>query len=181
MIDTTWSTNRLTITDTHPNDLPQLERVLLSNSSTLLLDGIQNPDPTELQRWLTNGDLPPNGQKDNYRLQTITRRDTSEVIGYLSVYHGHPTPDTFYIASLFIRQDCQKKGFGSELVNQLPLLPALRDYPTHRLVVTVRNWKAVRFWVRHGFTTIAQVIGTLDNDSTTDTARLELTRNSASI
>src|SRR5262245_35430987 len=98
MIDAAWRTERLRVSDASAEELPQLEGVLASNSATLLLEGIQKPDPDELRRWLTEGNLPPNGQRERYRLQTIWRMDTNEAVGYLSVYHGHPDSATLYIA-----------------------------------------------------------------------------------
>lgn len=152
-----------------------MQRVQQSNSSTLLLEGIQNCDPDELQSWLFQGSIPPGGNKDYHRLQTISRKDTDEAIGYLSVYHGYPDAGTLYIGSLSIRQDCQNKGFGGEIVDKLRFLEGSKAYPTHRLVVTVRNWGAIKFWTRHGFTNIVNVIGDLHAEGGSS-ARLELVR-----
>lgn len=173
MIDQTWTTERLNVRDSVEEDLPQLERVLKSNSGTLLLEGMRNPDPDELRRWLFEGNLPPDGQKERHRLQTVSRKDNDEIIGYLSVYHGYPDPDNVYIASLSIRHDCQKIGFGGEVIDQMPFLKGLKDFPTHRLVVTVRNWGALQFWTRHGFTKIVKVTGSLHLEDGSS-ARLEL-------
>lgn len=128
-----------------------------------------------MRKKLLQGDLPPNGKMELFRLQTISRKENSEIIGYLSLYHGYPEPDTLYIASLSIRKDCQGERYGSEVVDHLMYLPGLNKYRTHRLVVTVRNWAAVRFWTRHGFTQVVNVEGDLLMGDGSG-ARLELTR-----
>lgn len=175
MINHTWHTPRLRIADSRAEDLPQLEQVLISNSATFLLDGTDNPHADELRRWLMEGDLPPGGRLNAYRLQTISRADNCEVIGYLSVYHGYPDMQTLYISSFFIKHDCQGNGFGAEVMRTMPELDGLSDYPKYRLVVTVRNWGALRFWTKCGFTTIVRIEGDLNAD-TGYTARLELLR-----
>ncbi len=164
MIDQIWYTERLSVSDSLAAELPELEHVLVSTSDTMLLEGIRTPDPNELRRWLFEGDLPPNGRKERHRLQTISLKDNDDVIGYLSLYHGYPDAETLYIASLSIRQDCRNNGFGGEVVDRMPYLIGLNEYPEHRLVVTVRNWGAVRFWARHGFTKVTKVIGNLHLD-----------------
>jgi len=175
MIDPTWITERLAVRDSVAEDVPRLQLVLESISDTLRLEGRAEIAPDEMCQIFLNGDLPPHDEKDRYRLQTISRKDSGEIIGYLSLYHGYPDSDTLYVGSLSICRDCQGKAFGAEIVERMPFLEGLKDYPVHRLVVTVRNWGAVRFRTRHGFTHVVRVEGYLHSGDGPG-ARLEVTR-----
>ncbi len=175
MIDHIWQTDRLRISDTMEDDLPALMRILESNRETLTMEGTGEPDSEELRRWLDEGCLPPGGRKECHRLQTICRIADGEAIGYLSVYHGHPDPTTVYLGTLSIRRDCHNQGFGSEVVEKISALRGLKEYRSQRLIVTVRNWGAVRFWTRHGFTRVTRVLGELCKGDGS-TAKLELMR-----
>jgi ribosomal protein S18 acetylase RimI-like enzyme len=175
MIDHVWHTDRLRISDTMEEDLPALVLVLESNRETLIMEGMGEAHGDELRRWLDEGCLPPGGRKECHRLQTICRIADGEVIGYLSVYHGYPDQTTVYIGTLSIRRDCYSQGFGSEVVEQMLALHGLKEYPSQRLLVTIRNWGAVRFWTRHGFTQVTRVLGELCKGDGS-TAKLELVR-----
>lgn len=174
MIDSSWHTENLIITDATVEELPGLKQVMLSNEETFRLNGCGALEPGELEKWLSEGDLPPGAVRERYRLQTISRRDNKEVVGFLGLYHGYPDPKTLYISSLFIGRQHQNRGYGGEVAGGLRQASGLRGFPVHRLVVTVRNWGAVRFWVRNGFITITRIQGSLEEDN--KPARLELTR-----
>lgn len=175
MIDASWSTSRLYITDTAAKDIPHLQLALNTIQDTLRLEGKTDADPEEMQTIFTYGDLPPGGRKECYRLQSISLRQSRELIGFISLYHGFPEPETLYIASLSIQMDRQNHLYGTELIAQLPQLPGLAGYTKHRVVVSVRNWRALKFWVQNGFNTLVGVSGELDA-VTSETARLELLR-----
>jgi len=108
----------------------------------------------------TEGDLPPNGTKELFRLQSIRLRDTGQLIGYLKAYHGFPTPDTFFVTDLTIDPRFQGQGYGQAFVRGLS--DAVRRcgaYAQMRLIADLKNWPALRFWVQSGFERIVSVLG----------------------
>ena len=175
MIYSHWATERLVVNDSVLDDMPLLQSVLESIADTLRLEGKEAIAPDEMVQMFYNGDLPPNGIKDQYRLQSISLKEIGTIIGYLSLYHGFPDDGSFYIGSLSIHKTFHNQGFGSEVIRQMGQLEALKAYPTHRVLVSVPNWGAVRFWTRHGFTRIVQVIGDL-HEGKNDIAKLELAK-----
>jgi len=175
MIDPRWTTKRLIVSDSVASDIPQLQLVLESIADTLHLEGKRVIEHDDMNRTFLLGDLPPNGQLQRFRLQTISRKDNGDIIGYLTLYHGYPSLDTLYIASLSICKDSQGEGFGGEVVDQIRYLPGLHNYRVHRLVVSVGNWNALRFWTYNGFKEIVRINGNLIAGDGSD-AKIELVR-----
>ncbi|WP_159882312.1 hypothetical protein [Paenibacillus puerhi] len=73
-------------------------------------DGNFEREPDYIMKRLVEGDLPPNGFKDNNKIQTIQHSESRNVIGFLSFYHGFPDEDTVYVVFMFIENSYQKKG-----------------------------------------------------------------------
>ena len=53
-------------------------------------------------KLLTDGNLPPNGEKERYRAKSIYLKHTCDMIGVLEVYHGYPLEEILCIEWLFI-------------------------------------------------------------------------------
>jgi ribosomal protein S18 acetylase RimI-like enzyme len=121
------------------------------------------PDSRHAQPMLSalqGGDLPPGGSKEFFRLQSIRLKATSQLIGFADVYHGYPTPDTFWVGFLGIHPAYQSQGYGRECVQGLiDVVTGLRAYSGIRLGVALKNWPALRFWTKAGFNRVVEIRG----------------------
>jgi ribosomal protein S18 acetylase RimI-like enzyme len=149
-----WQTERLFVRDSVLDELAELEAIadacIYVNEWTGWRAG-EHPDES-LRSALTDGILPPGGSQEFYRMQTIRLRDTGRAIGFLASYHGWPTTDTFFVTELMIHPQFQGQGYGRELVRALcNRVVTLGSYTCMRLLVALKNWPALRFWMRAGF------------------------------
>ena len=154
LLPSQWETERLSIRDSALDELPELEVVSEACSYVNEWTGWRSEEhPGEsLSAALTDGVLPPGGSKQFYRIQSIRLRDTERVIGFLAGYHGWPTTDTFFVTEVMIHPEFQGQGYGRELARELcDLVGTLGAYTRIRLLAALKNWPALRFWMRAGF------------------------------
>ena len=164
MISTQWETQRLTLKDSVLSDLPELDQILVACSYIEEWSGwrYQHPEAQfekSMRPLLMEGEIPPNGSKEFFRLQSIRLSDAAPIIGFLAIYHGFPTADIVWILYLFIHPDFQGKGYGQELARGLSDQLRCLGFTGMRLVVDVKNWPAMRFWVQDGFDKIIEMLG----------------------
>jgi diamine N-acetyltransferase len=171
MIPNQWETAHLVVKDSIMADLPELDHVFAGCAymqewsgwgiAYFPPEGSKTDDHPESAAYtlLTEGELPPNGSKEFFRLQSIRLRDTGQMIGFVSMYHGYPTANIVGITYLFIHPDFQGKGHGQELVCGLCDQLMELEFTAIRLLVDVKNWPALRFWVQAGFDKIIQYHG----------------------
>jgi ribosomal protein S18 acetylase RimI-like enzyme len=161
MIPNRWHTQLLTVKDSTVDDLPELDQILTACAYIEEWSGWKSENHSEKSMLsnLTEGDLPPNGSKEFFRLQSIRLHDTGRMIGFLEMYHGFPTTEIVWIVFLAIIPDCQGKGYAQELVCGLSDKVKRLGFTGMRLLVDVKNWPALRFWVQAGFDKIIQIQG----------------------
>jgi diamine N-acetyltransferase len=161
MLPDRWQTHHLVVKDSVLEDIPELDQVLIACAYMEQWSGWKSePGSTKsMLPMLTEGELPPNGSKEFFRLQSLRLSGTGQMIGFLAVYHGYPTADFVWINYLLVHPDFQGKGFGQELVCGLCAEVQSLAYPGMRTLVDVKNWPALRFWVQQGFDRIIQYHG----------------------
>jgi ribosomal protein S18 acetylase RimI-like enzyme len=162
MLPAEWQTERLIVRDSVLDELPGLEAVVEACSYIHEWTGYRPEDHPgdSLRSALTVGDLPPNGSKEFYRMQSIRLRDTGHLIGWLAGYHGWPAADTFFVTYLMIDPQFQSQGYGRELAREWSdLVVRLGAYARMRLLAALKNWPALRFWMRAGFDRIVDYKG----------------------
>jgi GNAT superfamily N-acetyltransferase len=164
MIPNQWETQQLKIEDSVLADVPDLDNIYAACaymeewSGWKQEDHFDHPEQSTLS-FITEGELPPNGSKEFWRVQSLLLSDTGQTIGFLAIYHGFPTANTVWINYLFIHPDFQGKGYGQELVCGLSDKVKSLGFSTMRTLVDVKNWPALRFWVQQGFDKIIQYHG----------------------
>jgi ribosomal protein S18 acetylase RimI-like enzyme len=157
-----WVTEHLTVRDSTLDDVPALQRIYNAVPEVREWMGTAEegePEPT-MGSALAQGALPPNGSRERFRLQSILLTDTSQVIGFLAVYHGFPEEDVFWVTVLAFDPAFQHVGYGQELVRGLDT--AVRQpgtYTRMRLFASLKNWPALRFWTQAGFDRIVMIAG----------------------
>lgn len=95
------------------------------------------------------------------------------MIGVLGTYHGYPSDNVIYISSICIGDQFKKQGYGQEIINQLII--ELREFEQIRINVALKNWSALRFWIRMGFENINGIYGDKEY-SENSYAQIELSR-----
>ncbi|MDO5088175.1 MAG: GNAT family N-acetyltransferase [Leptotrichiaceae bacterium] len=69
----------------------------------------------------------------------------------------YPDKDTFFIGLLIISRKCQRKGVGTEIVNEISEFLKRKKYGYIRLGCIKENKKAEKFWMKNGFYTVKEV------------------------
>ncbi|SFJ16751.1 GNAT family N-acetyltransferase [Thermoflavimicrobium dichotomicum] len=156
-----WETRRLYIRDAiMDQDLEYLQSLYDKSAYIGKWDNHRrNVEDQYIFRCLTEGDLPPNGRKELFKVQPIFHKESNEMMGLIFLYHGYPSPDILWIAFFFISQEYQAQKYGQEVIQQLFHGARGANYTKVRLGVALKNWPALRFWTRLGFNRIIGVFG----------------------
>jgi ribosomal protein S18 acetylase RimI-like enzyme len=156
-----WETTRLIVRDSTLDDLPVLEQIDKAVAYIRDWTGWYPQDHPEdtTRAALTVGNLPPGGSKEFYRLQSIRLKANGEIIGYLEMYHGFPTPDIFYLVGLYLHPNVQGQRLGQEIMAELCQRVMQLNYLKMRLHVALKNWPALRFWTKAGFDKVIEIQG----------------------
>jgi len=151
-------TKRLEIKKAGLVDLPELETVEQECDIYFSFDPpCEENHTSSIRDCLLNGDLPPNGVKENYHFLTV--QHDKNLIGFLAYYLGYPHNTAAYISVLYISEAQRSSGFGSEVVGCLVEHFKALGMREIRLHVSLRNTTAMRFWVEKGFDRIVKVRG----------------------
>jgi ribosomal protein S18 acetylase RimI-like enzyme len=140
-------------------DTPEIEAVYTGNRELLLLLD-REYDPLVLARRFVEGrNLPPRGILSCLHNLVLREAGSGDVMGLLGFYMGYPKADIVYVGELFLGPQFQGVGFGREVY--LSLEGMLRPGPMSRVRVGVglRNWNALRFWIKLGFTHVSGMSG----------------------
>ena len=157
-----WTTERLIIRDSGPEEIDDLRDIFNANSH------IGPWDPTftviasdEIRRLVEQSEArhQPNGE--NFQMQTIFIQESSERMGYFHIYHGEPKqPRLVFISMLTIRPECQKHGYGREVIEGVvDTCRQMGDRDVIGVRVYLKNWPALRFWTGMGFKEIERIDG----------------------
>jgi ribosomal protein S18 acetylase RimI-like enzyme len=170
MISNQWQTQHLVVKDSILDDVAELVQIQAACAYMEEWSGWKqvkeghpkqkedHPEQSTLA-FITEGELPPNGSKEFWRVQSLRLSDTGQMIGFLAIYHGYPTDNFVWINYLFIHPNFQGKGYGQELVRGLCDKVKSLGYTGMRTIVDLKNWPAVRFWSQVGFDKIIQYHG----------------------
>ncbi len=156
-----WTTQRLRMKDSTPDDVPELQKIYDACAYTEEWTGLTADEAEQpILSALLGRDLPPYGSPEFSRLQSVELNGTSQTIGYLQMYHGYPTADVFWVATIAIHPHFQGMQYGQELVcGLIREVGELRDFGRIRLGVALKNWPALRFWTQAGFDKIVGIKG----------------------
>lgn len=159
-----WQTNRLTIQDGTPQDVPWLMTIFNACSHFGPWDPTFQIYPEETFAELVASSVDSGMGNGRFQLQTICQNQN--IIGYFHCYHHNPHPHTLFISMLVLRPNHQKSGFGTELMDGLARLAKTSGYDAIWLDVYLKNWPALRFWIKSGFTTIIDIDGDPQHNAT---------------
>lgn len=153
-----WESTNLIFSRMFENEITEVQHLYSGSRYMNQWDGNEY-DPKHIEHCYYSGDLPPEGDKEKYRIFTIKHREYKGLIGILSLYHGYPTLDSTYIVFLYINADLQGHGIGIETEAQLCIELNRLGYKHIRANIAVKNWPAIRFWTKAGFNGISGIYG----------------------
>lgn len=139
--------------------LPEIVAVYAGNRDLLILLD-REYDPLVLaERFVRRLGAPRGVPPANLHNMILRDIHSMEAMGLLSLCTGYPGPQVAYVGELFLRPEFQGAGLGREAY--LCLESLLRPGPMRqvRVGVGLRNWNALRFWIRLGFTHITGMSG----------------------
>lgn len=154
------------MSDLTEDEIPEVQVLYETSRYMNQWDG-ESYNPEHIQDCFFKGNLPPNGTLENYRIQTIRNQEDQQIIGILSVYHGFPSTDAVYLEFLYIDKNIQKQGFGQEVVNRFIEATAALGYKEIRINVALKNWPALKFWIKSGFNQASGIYGDHECSDTT--------------
>ncbi len=156
MLPAFWETKRLTIRDA---DLEEAELLhLIFNACSYVEPWDETFAPTDIQDAEELVRRSVQGE-DAFKLQTIRNR-TEELLGYFHLRHGFPKPEVVWLSMAVIHPAHQRKGIGIEVFEGvIRELRRLGHYQSIWLRVYLKNWPALRFWLKLGFRTIVEYRG----------------------
>jgi len=149
-------TERLVMSLAELNDLTELETIEKECNEYFLFDPkCELNHSCTIKECLTVGDIPPGGKKENYYFYCI--RQNNELIGFIDYYLEYQKKDVAYITSLYIKRIYQNIGLGNEIINAIVKKFITLGINEIRLYCSLRNAKALKFWVKQGFKNIVNV------------------------
>ncbi|MCA1060179.1 GNAT family N-acetyltransferase [Rossellomorea aquimaris] len=158
IIPNTWETERLSIQDIRQEEIDDAQSIYEKGSYIHQWDG-SNLDEEYIKRCFLEGDLPPGGTKEHFKIQVVRIKESDELVGLLITYHGYPAPESFYINYFTIDPDYHKKGLGREMVKELLDIVKQHNFKEVRANVALKNWGALRFWTKLGIDKINGIYG----------------------
>ena len=161
MLKSQWETPNLVIQDSALGEVNQLRDVFNSCSYAGEWDRTFTVEPEESFVELVAKSLARGGDsREAFQMQSVRLNGRQRIVGYFHLYFGVPKAEVVVISMLTIHPDYQKRHLGSEIVMGLAeQLRSLGDYTAIWLQVYLKNWPALRFWMKAGFTTIVEYRG----------------------
>ncbi|MDN4618190.1 GNAT family N-acetyltransferase [Paenibacillus sp. PsM32] len=153
-----WNSQRLMMSNLKEEEISLVQDLYETSRYMNQWDG-QEYNPEHIRNCFVEGHLPPNGKVENYRIQTIRNNKDQRIIGILSVYHGYPAIESIHLEFLYIDRSIQKQGFGQEFINQFIELTTELGYKEIRINVSIKNWPAIKFWIKSGFNNVSGIYG----------------------
>lgn len=155
-----WETSRLMMRDSSLADAPRLQAIFNACHYVEPWDKTFYLVSEEELAQLVGQSLASDEKYGRFRLQCICLRDQPDVmIGYFHLHHGVPEANIVYMSMFVIQPDYQRQRFGQEVVAGLAEQLARLGYQAIRLDIFLKNWPALRFWIKAGFTTIIEYEG----------------------
>ncbi len=163
-LPTSWQTDRLHIADGVLENVPRLMAIFNACSHIGQWDPTFKIYPEEEFTGLVTKSISDGVGNGRFQLQTIRQND--QIIGYFHCYHHNPHPHTLFVSMFVLHPDYQRGGFGTEFVQGLAQKVKATGYEAIWLEIFLKNWPALRFWIKSGFTTIIDMDGAPQHDAT---------------
>jgi hypothetical protein len=155
----TYKSDRLTFAIANDSDLEEMQLVF---NSCAYIEKWAGGEVVNAHR-LFRGEIKPEDLPiQNLKIFKITEDDS--VIGCLVIFFEYPLSDVLYLGGLYILQERQSSGYGKETVKTL--FANFQGY-RFRLIASLKNWKALKFWIDLGFNKVTGYFGDLEHSEST--------------
>ena len=162
-----WETDLCFMVEADDTATGMVAMILAENEGAREIIGKPGDPQEQAQRLVSHAVLPPGGSTWREKLYLIRDIESRDTIGFLTVYFGYPTPETIYIGSMYMRPVWQGRGFGRVVAAELEKRVLAAGFHEGRVVVGLKNWRALRFWTRLGYSRITRIHGAQDQSSGT--------------
>lgn len=159
LISDLWETERMIIRDANLLDVDRLQEIYMQSQSTEGWTRDNELTTDYILNGVNKGNLPPDGMKEFYKIQLISHKNSSEIMGFIEFYHGYPDKEVLYIATLLFCEDYRNNRYGQEVINKLCNQALKLGFQQARLGVTLKNWLGIYFWTKLGFDKILKYCG----------------------
>lgn len=163
----TWTSSDLTIRKATLADAAPLTAICHSWDNKQMLEG--EPFPAGyIENCITHGDLPPieDANINNYYFMAV-QDAAGELVGFFDIYHGYPQQDCVWISIFLINKKHQHHHYGQKVISSIIDLCRENGWKQCGVGVYLKNWAALRFWSRNGFSRIGRIYG--DKEYSADT------------
>jgi diamine N-acetyltransferase len=164
MLPDRWTTDRLLMRNVATGDAVRLLAVFNANAHIGAWDTTFQPiEQPEMDGLVAASLARRNARGDPFQMQAICRPDgaaAEEIIGYYHIAYGVRRPEILAIGMFVLDPSVQNQGYGSEVLAGLGR--ELRELPAYELAwarVWLKNWPALRMWVKGGFDHIVEIGG----------------------
>ncbi|MFC2075340.1 GNAT family N-acetyltransferase [Bdellovibrionota bacterium] len=160
-----FTTDKLTITPSLREESEELDsiRVSVKYISAWMSKEANEMDGNIKDGFLTGWDVPLGRSSDDYQMLTVRLNRENKIIGYLGLFHKYPEEHGIWISILAIHPDFQKCGYGYNVVEALLRhLTKESRYKYVSLSIDLKNWPALCFWLKAGFTEYVKYVGDKD-------------------
>lgn len=160
LLPVTWATARLSITDVTELEVVELTALYNRCSYAEPWDPTFHVIPEMEMAELVSDSLSSEAANSRFKLQTIRRKSDGALVGYFHLHHGvRQRPELAYISMFVLHPDQQQQQYGSEVAQGISNHLRALGYPAIQLDVYLKNWPALRFWIKQGFTKIDDLSG----------------------
>lgn len=156
---TKFETERLIAKTAVKEECLRMAEIQASWKEAFLMTGDSDSSIEYFIKAISEGHLPPEGQKENYNILAIYIKETNEIIGILELYYGYPNKEHLWVGQLLIEENQRKMGFGKEIIKGLECETKQSDFSKMSIGVHLKNWPALRFWHSMGFDKITKITG----------------------
>lgn len=154
-----WATERMIMRDANLQDVGRLQEIYSHSQTTEGWIWEDKLTPKYILEGLNKGHLPPGGRKEFYKIQAMTPKRSSEIVGFIEFYQGYPNQDILYIGTLLLGRDYRNQRYGQEVIHKLCDQARKLGFSQARLGVTLKNWLGIYFWTKLGFNLILKFRG----------------------
>ena len=165
-LPTLWTTERLIIRDSSSEEAERLCEIFNANAHIGKWDPtFQVIDVTEIERLIQKSFSREEQGHEHFQMQTVFERDAGQIIGYFHCYHGVAKDgtrfdDISFISMFVLDPKWQQHGYGGEIIdNLIDQSVSLGDRACLGARVYLKNWPALRFWIKQNFRHIARMDG----------------------
>ena len=111
---------------------------------------------------IRNQQLPQGGLLENNFIIGLKVTYTNEAIAWIQYYENFQNHQTVFLGELYIKKEKQNRKIGTMILTALEEEWKMKGFHKIVLNVDLKNWAGIRFWVKNGFKTIENVMGSYE-------------------